>query len=334
MIPTFIIAEIAQAHEGSLGIAHSYIDALANTGVDAVKFQTHIADAESSEFEQFRVNFSYEDKTRFDYWKRIEFTAEQWAGLKEHCEEKGMEFISSPFSIAAVELLERIGVKRYKIGSGEITNYLMLQKIAETGKPIILSSGMSDLTELDETISFLRKWENPLSLLQCTTAYPTQPEEWGLQMIPILKERYQIPVGFSDHSANIYAGLAAVTLGAEILEFHVVFSHETFGPDAKASLTLEQTKSLVYGVRSIEKSLKVDYLKDDVSKFIELKTLFGKSLTTKRAVKAGEIVTINDLESTKPGNKGISAKYFQQIVGKKWVADFPGHHFIKEQDIV
>lgn len=334
MNPVFIIAEIAQAHEGSLGIAHSYIDALANTGVDAVKFQTHIADAESSEFEQFRVNFSYEDKTRFDYWKRMEFTAEQWAGLKEHCEEKGMEFISSPFSIAAVELLERIGVKRYKIGSGEMTNYLMLQKIAETGKPIILSSGMSDLTELDETISFLRKWENPLSLLQCTTAYPTQPEEWGLQMIQFLKERYKMPVGFSDHSANIFAGLAAVTLGAEILEFHVVFNHEMFGPDAKASLTLKQTKSLVDGVRSIEKSLKVDYLKDDVSKFNELKTLFGKSLTTKRAVKAGEIVTINDLESTKPGNKGISAKYFQQIVGKKWVADFPGHHFIKEQDIV
>ncbi len=334
MNPVFIIAEIAQAHEGSLGIAHSYIDALANTGVDAVKFQTHIADTESSEFEQFRVNFSYEDKTRFDYWKRMEFTAEQWVGLKQHCEEKGMEFISSPFSIAAVELLERIGVKRYKIGSGEMTNYLMLQKIAESGKPIILSSGMSDLTELDETISFLRKWENQLSLLQCTTAYPTQPEEWGLQMIPILKERYQIPVGFSDHSANIYAGLAAVTLGAEILEFHVVFSHDMFGPDAKASLTLEQTKSLVDGVRSIEKSLKVDYLKDDVSKFIELKTLFGKSLTTKRAVKAGEIVTINDLETTKPGNRGISAKYFQQIVGKKWVADFPGHHFIKEQDIV
>ncbi len=102
----FIIAEIAQAHEGSLGIAHSYIDALANAGVDAVKFQTHIAEAESSDFEPFRVKFSYEDETRFDYWKRMEFTLEQWQGLKTHCEEKGVEFISSPFSCAAVELLE------------------------------------------------------------------------------------------------------------------------------------------------------------------------------------------------------------------------------------
>ena len=329
----FIIAEIAQAHEGSLGIAHSYIDALAKTGVNAVKFQTHIASAESSEFEQFRVKFSYEDQTRFDYWERMEFTVDQWAGLKSHCEEKGMEFISSPFSVAAVELLEQIGVKRYKIGSGEMTNYLMLRKIAETGKPIILSSGMSDLSELDETIAFLKPWNNDLSLLQCTTAYPTLPEQWGLQMIPRLKERYSMPIGFSDHSANIYSGIAAATLGAEILEFHVVFHHELFGPDAKASLTLEQTKNLVDGVRSIEKALVADYLKDDVSQFDSLKTLFGKSLTTKRPVKAGEQVALADLETAKPGNQGIQAKHFNNILGKTWATDLPARHFITEQHI-
>jgi len=331
--PIFIIAEIAQAHEGSLGIAHSYIDALAKTGVNAVKFQTHIAAAESSEFEQFRVKFSYEDQTRFDYWQRMEFTTEQWAGLKSHCEEKGMEFISSPFSVAAVELLEQIGVKRYKIGSGEMTNYLMLRKIAETGKPIILSSGMSDLAELDETIAFLKPWNNDLSLLQCTTAYPTLPEQWGLQMIQRFKERYQMPVGFSDHSANIYASLAAATLGAQLLEFHVVFHHELFGPDAKASLTIEQTKNLVDGVRCIEKALAADHLKDDVSHFDTLKTLFGKSLTTKRPVKAGETVEFTDLETAKPGDQGIQAKHFNNILGKTWATDLPAQHFITEQHI-
>ena len=130
----FIIAEIAQAHDGSLGLLHSYIDALAETGVDAVKFQTHIAAAESSEFEQFRVPFSYVDKTRFDYWKRMEFTAEQWGGIKQHCENRGVEFISSPFSIAAVELLEKLNVKRYKIGSGEVSNTLLLDRIAPNKK--------------------------------------------------------------------------------------------------------------------------------------------------------------------------------------------------------
>ena len=150
-----IIAEIGQSHEGSLGLAHSYIDALANSGVTAVKFQTHIAEAESSEFENFRVNFSYQDKTRFDYWKRMEFNFNQWAELKQHCQDLDLEFISSPFSVEAFELLESIGVSRYKIGSGEVSNLLMLDRIAKTKKPIILSSGLSNFSELDETINFL-----------------------------------------------------------------------------------------------------------------------------------------------------------------------------------
>ncbi|MEL6945152.1 MAG: N-acetylneuraminate synthase family protein, partial [Bacteroidota bacterium] len=175
MKSTFIIAEIAQAHDGSLGILHSYIDALAETGVDAIKFQTHIAEAESSIHEPFRVNFSYEDKTRYDYWARMGFTLEQWKEIKQHCEEVGLEFMSSPFSQAAVDWLEELGVKRYKIGSGEVTNFLMLEKIARTGKPIILSSGMSSFVELDEAVKFIQTFGNDLTILQCTTSYPTPP---------------------------------------------------------------------------------------------------------------------------------------------------------------
>lgn len=331
---TQIIAEIAQAHEGSLGIAHSYIDALADCGVDAVKFQTHIASAESSEFEQFRVNFSYEDKTRFDYWKRMEFTPEQWHGLKNHCEDKGVEFLSSPFSIEAVELLEKLNVKRYKIGSGELSNYLMLDAIAKTGKPIILSSGMSDWNELDDSINFLKKHNNQISLLQCTTAYPTQPEQWGLNVMQKMKERYQIEVGFSDHSGDIYACLAATSLGAEILEFHAVFNHKMFGPDAKASLNIEQITQMVKGVRAINISLNSPQLKVDVTNFSQIKTMFGKSLSTRVAVKKGNIVSINELESKKPGDKGIPTKYFEEIIDKKWNADLPANSFIKRNDIV
>lgn len=330
---TFIIAEIAQAHEGSLGLAHSYIDALANIGVDAVKFQTHIAHAESSEFEQFRVNFSYEDQTRYDYWERMEFTPVQWQGLKDHCDNKGVEFLSSPFSIAAVDLLETIGVKRYKIGSGEIANWLMLDKIRKTGKPIILSSGMSDLQELDETIQFLNPNPGQLSLMQCTTAYPTLPEQWGLGLIPKLKERYQLPIGFSDHSAEICASTAAVALGAELIEFHAVFHKEMFGPDAKASLDISQIQDLVKAIRMLDRSLAFEESKDNSTAFESLRVMFGKSLTTKRAVYAGNIVSIDDLESTKPGDKGIPAKFFQQIIGKQWNLDFPSHHFIQFEDI-
>ncbi len=331
---TYIIAEIAQAHEGSLGIAHSYIDVLAETGVDAIKFQTHIAEAESSAQEQFRINFSYEDINRFEYWKRMEFTLEQWTGLKKHCEEKGMEFISSPFSIAAVELLEKLDVKRYKIGSGELTNYLMLDTIAKTKKPIILSSGMSDWNELDDTINFLKPYGNELSLLQCTTAYPTPPEKWGLTAIEEMKTRYQLPVGYSDHSADIFACLAASTLGASILEFHVVFDHNMFGPDAKASLTINQVKQLIKGVRAIEMGMQSNHLKNDASSFNTLKTMFGKSLAVNKNLPQGHLIAISDLESKKPGDQGIPAKEFQRVIGKQLKHDLKQWSFLREEDLL
>lgn len=330
---TYIIAEIAQAHEGSLGIAHSYIDALAETGIDAVKFQTHIAEAESSNQEQFRVNFSYEDVTRFDYWKRMEFTPEQWAGLKLHCEDKGMEFISSPFSLAAVELLEKLDVKRYKIGSGELTNYLMLEKIARTGKPIILSSGMSDWSELDESIHFLKPFKNELSLLQCTTAYPTLPNQWGLSALKEMKDRYKLPIGFSDHSADIFACLAAASLGASILEFHVVFDHKMFGPDAKASLTIPQAKKLVEGVRAIDIALNSPHQKNDASSFSSLKVMFGKSLAVNKDLPQGHTITFSDLESKKPGDQGISAREFQRVIGKQLKYDLKQWSFLRDEDL-
>ena len=239
-----IIAEIAQAHDGSVGILHSYIDALADTGIDAIKFQTHIAEAESSEFETFRIPFSYVDKTRYDYWKRMELSTEQWKEIKQHCNKVGLRFISSPFSCKAVDVLEEAGVETYKIGSGEVSNLLLLQKIALTGKPVIISSGMSDIQELDEAVLLFKEKNADVSVLQCTTAYPTVPGEWGLHIIKELKARFNISTGFSDHSGDIAACLAATALGAEILEFHVVFDKRMFGPDAKASLEIDEVERL------------------------------------------------------------------------------------------
>lgn len=330
----FLIAEIAQAHEGSLGIAHSYIDALAETGVDAVKFQTHIAHAESSIHEPFRVKFSYEDATRYDYWQRMEFTPDQWAGLKQHCEDKGLEFLSSPFSNAAVDLLERVGVQRYKIGSGEVSNFLMLEKIAQTGKPILVSSGMSNWAELDQTIAFLKPFGNALTLLQCTTAYPTQPEQWGLNVLPELKKRYNLPVGFSDHSGDIYAGLAATVLGAEVLEFHAVFDKRMFGPDVLASLTIDQIKQLVTGVRQLETGLATPVDKSNVIDFSPLKKMFEKSLAVNRSLGAGHIISFDDLEAKKPAGQGIPAKRFQEVIGKKLSSDIEADEFLCESHLL
>jgi N,N'-diacetyllegionaminate synthase len=328
-----IIAEIAQAHEGSLGIAHSYIDALRHTGVDVIKFQVHIAEAESSAFEPFRVRFSYEDETRYDYWKRMEFTSEQWAGLKKHCEDAGVEFLASPFSNAAVALLEKLQVKRYKVGSGEITNSLMMEKIARTGKPVLLSSGMSSLDELDRCIALFTPYENHLSVFQCTTAYPTTPQQWGLEMIAKLKSRYGLPVGFSDHSGAIYACLAASSLGADLLEFHVVFDKAMFGPDAKASLTIQEVKQLVEGVRQIREALSSPVDKTANTNFSELKSMFEKSLAINKNIPAGHVLQEEDLEAKKPKGYGIPATDFKQVIGKPVTRSLKQFDFISYQDI-
>ena len=329
----FTIAEIAQAHDGSLGIAHSYIDAVAKTGVKAIKFQTHIAEAESSIYEPFRVKFSKQDKTRIDYWKRMEFTLEQWKELKSHCDEVGLEFMSSPFSNAAVDLLEEVGVKRYKIGSGEVNNFLLLEKIAKTKKPVIVSSGMSSFEELDETISFFKEKQIEVSVLQCTTSYPTSPKQYGLNVIKELKSRYNIPVGFSDHSSSIEACISAVALGAKILEFHVVFAKDMFGPDAKSSLTLEETKQLVKAVNNIDLSLNNPIDKNTNHQFKELKEIFEKSLAINKDLPKNHIITFDDLEAKKPKNKGILASEFKNVLGKKLVADMLKWDFINIQDI-
>ena len=329
-----IIAEIGQAHEGSLGIAHSYIDALKLTGINAIKFQTHIAHAESSAYEPFRVNFSYEDKCRYDYWKRMEFTIDEWVGLKNHCDEIGVEFISSPFSLEAVDLLEKLDVKRYKIGSGEVNNLLLLKKIGLTKKPIIISSGMSELEELDKVIKYIRNFHNEISILQCTTAYPTLPGEWGFDTIPLLKQRFNLPVGYSDHSGKTYPLIAAMTLGAELLEFHVVFDRRMFGPDSKSSLIIDEVKYLVNAIRDIERDRLLFQGKTVNENTLRMKKIFGKSLAINHDMQAYEILRFEDLEAKKPSGYGIDAQHFETVIGQKLNKNLVKGSFLNEQDLI
>ena len=327
------IAEIGQAHNGSLDILHDYIDAVAKTGVSAIKFQTHIADAESSLHEPFRIKFSEQDKTRFDYWKRMEFSVEDWIGVGKHCKEVGLTFISSPFSNRAVDVLERANVEQYKIGSGEVTNFLLLKKVVDTGKPIIISSGMSSLDELDKTVSFLKHYRADFSILQCTTSYPTLPEDYGFNMISELRERYNVPIGFSDHSAKIATGLAAVALGAKILEFHVVFDREQFGPDVTSSLTIEEAKQLEKGVNEIVKGLDHPVDKRDNSAFTELKQIFEKSLAVNKDLRQGHKLCFDDLEAKKPKGFGIDASNYKSVLGKKLTKNLAQWSFLTQEDI-
>ncbi len=328
-----IIGEVAQTHDGSLGQAHAFIDAIANAGADAVKFQTHIAAAESTPQEPWRVKFSRQDKTRYEYWQRMEFTKEQWLGLKEHADERGLLFMSSPFSIEACDLLEEIGMNVWKIASGEVCNFLLLDRMIETGKPVILSTGMSDWNELENAVDKIKQAANPLAILQCTSAYPCPPEKVGLNMLETLKESFACPVGLSDHSGQIFAGLAAATLGAEVLEIHVTLSREMFGPDVPASVTTEELHQLVEGVRSIEKMVANPVDKKTMAEELEpLRQIFTKSIYAGEALSAGTVLTAEHLRLKKPGN-GISASQLPQIIGRKTRRSLQRDELILLEDI-
>jgi len=313
--PCLVIAEVGLAHDGSLGAAHAFIDAIAGTGADAVKFQTHIAHAESSPGEPFRVNVFPQDETRYDYWERTSFTEKQWAGLKKHAEEKNLVFMSTPFSIEAVKMLRRIGIKAWKIGSGDTSNIFMLDEIAKGNDPVFLSSGMSYLHELDLSIKRLQDKNVPLLLMQCTNRYPCPPEKLGLNMLAHYGDRFAVPVGFSDHSGEIGPCLSAVTLGAKAIEVHVTWHSDCFGPDVKASLTIEELSLLTKNIRLIEKALSNPVDKDLIAEDMkDMRLLFTKGLVATKDIVKGETIKKSHLDAKKPC-LGIPVHEYERALG-------------------
>jgi N,N'-diacetyllegionaminate synthase len=311
-----VIGEVALTHDGSLGLAHAFIDAVADAGADAVKFQTHIASAESTPAEPFRVKFSRQDATRYDYWKRMEFTGEEWSGLAAHSRDRGLLFLSSPFSIAAADLLQRIGMPLWKVGSGEIFNDELIDRLADSGAPVLLSTGMSTLEDVDAAVARVRARGAPVGVFQCTTAYPCPPEKIGLNMLPVYRDRYQCWVGLSDHSATIYPGLAAVTLGVDIVEVHVALSREMFGPDVPASITTAELRQLVDGVRFIERMRRSPVDKDALAAdTAPVRRIFTRSIVAARALAAGTVLRRDDVVFKKPGT-GLPPDRLNDVLGR------------------
>jgi len=308
---------VALTHDGSLGLAHAFIDAIANAGADAVKFQTHIASAESTPAEPFRVKFSRQDKTRYDYWKRMEFTEDGWRGLAEHARERGILFLSSPFSIEAVELLDRLGMPVWKIASGETSNAMLLERILDTRKPVLLSTGMSPIEEIDAAVARVRARKVEVGVFQCTTAYPCPAEKVGLNLIPFYRDRYACWIGLSDHSATIYPGLAAATMGIDMLEVHVALSREMFGPDVIASVTTHELRQLVDGIRFIER-MKAHPLDKDASaeETAALRKLFTRSLVASADLPAGTVIAREHVAIKKPGT-GLAPDRLDEILGRR-----------------
>lgn len=331
--PCTVVAEVGQSHDGSLGTAHAYIDAAQHAGADAVKFQTHISAAESHPSEPWRVQFSKQDASRYDYWRRMEFTEEQWQGLHDHASEAGLLFMSSPFSIDAVDLLDRVGVDTWKIASGELANLSLLERVASDGRPVVVSSGMSPLEELDFVVELMVGKGVDVTVLQCTTAYPCPPERLGLNVITELRERYALPVGLSDHSGTIFAGLAAAMLDIAMLEVHVTFSRAAFGPDVLASVTFEELAQLVSGIRFIETARRHPIDKEVVAReSSSLRTLFSRSIVVRRDLPEGAILSADDLSFKKPGT-GLPPSSASSLVGRRVARPLVADTILAETDL-
>ena len=319
-----VIAEAGMNHDGSLGNAIRLAEVAAECGADAVKFQLHDAAAETTRDAPAPPYFTHE--SRWEYFERTAFTDAQWLTLREACERAGIEFLCSVFSVEAVERLERLGVERYKIGSGEVSNLELVRRVAETGKQVLLTSGMSSWAELDAAVETAGE---RVVVLQCTSEYPTPPEHVGLNVLAELSARYGRPVGLSDHTLGPYAAFAAVTLGASVVEKHFTLSRELYGPDARFGTEPHELEELVDGIRAIETMLANPVDKDDLAPFAEMKRVFEKSVVAVADIPAGAVLERGMLAAKKPGT-GIPARLLPELIGRRARTDIAADTVLTE----
>lgn len=314
--PCFIIAEIGLAHYGVLGLAHAYIDLAAQAGADAVKFQTHLPACESSTEESFRVPISSQYQSRPEYWAKTSFTADQWAELAAHSRQAGLVFMSTPFSEEAIAMLAKIGQDIWKVASGEVCNPPLLRTMAATGKPILLSSGMSPWLELDAATSLLEGMRSAFAVLQCTSKYPVAPAEVGFNVMAEIRHRYGCLTGLSDHSGQAAIGIAAVAQGASFVECHLTFDKHIFGPDVAASLTGPDFTRMTQGIRAVEESLAHPLSKDAIADHLDpVRKLFTKSIGAARPLSAGTPLSSDGIRALKPGT-GIPISELNTVMGR------------------
>jgi N-acetylneuraminate synthase len=325
-----VIAEAGMNHDGSLGNALRLADVASDCGADAVKFQLHIADAETLRDAPPPPYFAAE--SRYEYFTRTEFTAAQWKRVMDHCASRRIEFLCSPFSIEAVEVLERLGIARYKVPSGEVTNLPLLERLAATRKPVLLSSGMSAWEELDAAVAVFRHAKTALTVLQCTSEYPCAYEHVGLNVMRELSRRYAVPVGLSDHTLTPYASFAAVAQGAAVIEKHVTLSRLAYGSDAKHSLEPDQLRDLVDGIRAIERMLASPVDKNDLAHLRDMRLIFQKSLVARRAIRRGERIGAAMLTAKKPGS-GLPASRQRDVVGRRAARAISAGAMLRRDDI-
>jgi sialic acid synthase SpsE len=324
----FVIAEIGNNHDGSARQAERLIEAAAEAGVDAVKFQTHIAEAEMLPSTPTPPHF---DEPRWEFTKRMELSKDDHARLKAFAEERNLVFFSSPFSVEAVELLEDVGAPAYKVASGELTNPPLLEAIAATGKPVLLSSGMSGMDDVERAAKTLRAKGSELLVMQCTSNYPCPPELVNLRAMVAMGERLGVPYGLSDHTPDVWTSVAAVALGAVAVEKHFTLSKRLYGPDHHASLTPEELARLVAGVREVEAALGSG-LKERDPALDPARATFEKSIVARLCIPAGAVLEREMLTTKRPGN-GISALRIGEVVGRTAAREIEPDRQLEEADL-
>ena len=311
--PVFVIAEAGINHNGSFSLAKKLVDMAKNSGVDCIKFQTHI-----SEQEMLHTNIKpgkISKKTLWSIIKNCELSEDEEIKLNQYCKEKKILFLSTPFSISAIERLEKLRMKAYKIGSGELTNEPFLRQIGKTGKPVILSTGMSEISEIKSAVKLFQKYKNPLALLQTTSEYPADYNDINLGVIEKFEKLFKVPIGISDHSLGIYTALGAVAKGACIVEKHITLDKKMPGPDQKISLEQDELLELVKGCKAIKLALgdtkKILKKEKPVLKFAR------ESVVSIKKIQKGEKFTEKNIGTKRPNTGQIPAKKFYQIIGKK-----------------
>lgn len=327
--PVFVIAEAGINHNGSLIIAKKLVDMAKRSGADCIKFQTHIADEEMipTKIKPGKIS----KKTLWSIIKNCELSELEEIKLEKYCRKKKILFLSTPFSVAAVDRLEKLRIKAYKIGSGELTNYPFLEKIGKTKKPVILSTGMSEIDEIKSAVKLFKKYKNPLVLLQTTSEYPADYRDINLGVIEKFEKLFNLPVGISDHSIGIYTALGAVAKGACIVEKHITLDKKMPGPDQKISIEENELRDLVKGCRAVK--LALGDTKKILKKELPILKFARESVVSTRDISRGEIFSTKNISTKRPNTGQITAKNFSSIIGKIAKKNIPKNKQLKFSDI-
>ncbi|WP_095075009.1 N-acetylneuraminate synthase [Tenacibaculum jejuense] len=340
MKKTLIIAEAGVNHNGSITTAKQLIDVAVEAKVDLVKFQTFKADvivSKTAKKADYQIkNTKEESDSQYEMLKKLELSHEDHLELISYCKEKGIEFFSTAFDVDGIDYLESLDFRLYKIPSGEITNYPYIKSIAQKRKPVIVSTGMCNLSEIEQAIKILI--ENGLSrseitILHCNTEYPTPMKDVNLKAMKTIEKAFGVKVGYSDHTLGIEVPIAAVALGATVIEKHFTLDRNLPGPDHRASLEPQELKDMVYAIRNIEEAVSGNGIKEPSESEKKNKKIARKSIHLKNELKEGQIIKEEDLQPLRPGD-GISTMQWNQVIGRRVSGDLNKFHKLKWSDLI